>query len=198
MHTPLNEAALRQLFTEARTLGSTWLDKPVTDDTLHAIWDLAKWGPTAFNALPGRFVFVKTAEGKEKLRPALSEGNLAKTLAAPATIIVAMDEGFYERLPALFPVFPGARDIFAGNAAAAETAAFRNATLQGAYVLMAARALGLDCGPMSGFDNAKVDEAFFAGTRIKSNFLINIGYADVTKAYPRGPRPDFAEDCRIV
>lgn len=197
MHTPLSEASLRQLFTEARTLGSRWLDKPVGDDTLQAIWDLAKWGPTAFNCLPARFVFVKTAAGKEKLRPALSEGNLAKTLAAPATIIVATDYAFYERLPELFPAFPGARDIFVNNAQAAETAAFRNATLQGAYVLMAARALGLDCGPMSGFDNATVDAAFFSGTTIKSNFLINIGYADVTTAYPRGPRPAFGEDCRI-
>lgn len=198
MHTPLNEQALKQLFTEARTMGGQWADKPVTEDTLRAIWDLAKWGPTAFNSLPARLVFVKNAEGKEKLKPALSEGNLAKTMAAPATIIVGVDHGFYERLPQLFPAFAGARDIFVNNAAAAETAAFRNATLQGAYVLMAARALGLDCGPMSGFDNAKVDEAFFAGTRIKSNFLINIGYADVNQAYPRGPRPAFEEDCRIV
>jgi 3-hydroxypropanoate dehydrogenase len=198
MHTPLNEAALKQLFTEARTMGGQWLDKPVSDDTLRAIWDLAKWGPTAFNALPARLVFVKSADAKAKLRAALSEGNIDKTMAAPATVIVGVDHGFYERLPTLFPAYPGARDIFAGNAAAAETAAFRNATLQGAYVLLAARALGLDCGPMSGFDNAKVDEAFFSGTRIKSNFLINLGYADLSQAYPRGPRPAFDEDCRIA
>lgn len=197
MHTPLNQQALKQLFTEARTLGA-FLDKPVSDDTLRAIHDLAKWAPTAFNCQPARLVFVRSAEAKEKLKPALSEGNLAKTMAAPATIIVATDYAFYERLPHLFLVYPGAKDLFVGNAQAAETTAFRNGSLQGAYVIMAARALGLDCGPMSGFDNAKVDEAFFAGTQVKSNFLINIGYGDLSKAYPRGPRPSFEEDCRVV
>lgn len=195
MHTPLNEQAIRQLFTEARTVG-TFLDKPVTDETLRAIHDLARWAPTAFNCQPARLVFVRSAAAKEKLKPALAEGNLGKTMAAPATIIVATDYAFYERLPQLFPAYPAARDIFANNAQAAETAAFRNATLQGAYVIMAARALGLDCGPMSGFDNAKVDEAFFAGTAVKSNFLINVGYGDLSKVYPRGPRPSFDEDCR--
>lgn len=197
MHTPLNEQAIRQLFTEARTVG-TFLDKPVTDETLRAIHDLARWAPTAFNCQPARLVFVRSAAAKEKLKPALAEGNLGKTMAAPATIIVATDYAFYERLPQLFPAYPAARDIFANNAQAAETAAFRNATLQGAYVIMAARALGLDCGPMSGFDNAKVDEAFFAGTAVKSNFLINVGYGDLSKVYPRGPRPSFDEDCRIA
>ena len=197
MSSKIDERALRQLFTDARTTG-TFLEQPVGDDTLRAIWDLAKWGPTAFNSLPARLVFVKSPEAKAKLKPALSEGNVDKTMAAPATIIVGIDHGFYERLPTLFPVFPAAREIFAGNAALAETAAFRNATLQGAYVLIAARALGLDCGPMSGFDNAAVDAAFFAGTRVKSNFLINIGYGDASKNYPRGPRPAFEEDCRIA
>lgn len=197
MHTPIDEAALRQLFTEARSIHS-WTDRPVSDDTLRAVWDLAKWGPTAFNCLPARLVLVRSPEAKAKLRPALADGNADKTMAAPATIIVGIDAKFYERLPRLFPAFPGARDIFAGNAQAAEAAAFRNASLQGAYVILAARAMGLDCGPMSGFDNAKVDEAFFAGTDVKSNFLINVGYADVSKAYPRGPRPEFGEDCRIV
>lgn len=197
MHTPLNETALKQLFTEARTY-SHFLDKPVTDAVLHDLWDLAKWGPTSMNSLPMRLVFVKSAEAKEKLKPALSEGNRDKTLAAPATAIVATDYGFYARMPRLFPSFPGAHDLFAGNAKLAETTAFRNGTLQGAYLILAARALGLDCNPMSGFDNAKVDEAFFAGTSVKSNFLVNIGYADTSRVYPRGPRPDFAEDCRIA
>ncbi|MFZ5757165.1 MAG: malonic semialdehyde reductase [Pseudomonadota bacterium] len=197
MNAPLDDKSLRQLFTEARTTGK-FRDEPVTDEQLRAIWDLAKWGPTSMNGLPMRLVFVKSAAAKEKLKPALSEGNLAKTMAAPATIVVATDYAFFERMPRLFPSFPGARDLFAGNAKLAETTAFRNATLQGAYVIMAARALGLDCGPMSGFDNAKVDEAFFAGTAVRSNFLINIGYGVPGSAHPRGPRPDFAEDCRIL
>jgi 3-hydroxypropanoate dehydrogenase len=197
MNQPIDQGALRQLFTEARTTNA-WLDRPVSDATLQAIWDLAKWGPTAFNCLPARLVFVRSAEAKARLAPALSEGNLAKTLAAPATIIVGSDHDFHERLPALFPGFPGARDLFAGNAQLAETTAFRNATLQAGYVIVAARALGLDCGPMSGFDNAKVDAAFFAGTRIRSNFLINVGYGDPAGTRPRGPRPAFEEDCRIA
>lgn len=197
MSNKLDERVLRQLFTEARTHGA-WLDQPVSDDTLHAIWDLAKWAPTSMNCLPSRLVFVQSAAAKAMLKPALAEGNVAQTMAAPATIIVATDHAFYERMPRLFPAFPGARDLFAGNAALAETTAFRNGSLQGAYVLMAARALGLDCGPMSGFDNAQVDAAFFAGTAVKSNFLINIGYGDAARVRPRGPRPAFGEDCRIA
>lgn len=197
MHSPLNEQDLKQLFTEARTV-NRFLDKPVSDDTLRAIHDLAKWAPTAFNCQPARLVFVRSPEAKAKLKPALAEGNLEKTLAAPVTIIVATDHDFYERLPRLFPAYPGAREIFANNAQVAETAAFRNGTLQGAYVILAARALGLACGPMSGFDNAAVDAAFFAGTNVKSNFLINVGYGDLASAYPRGPRPSFEEDCRIA
>lgn len=193
----IDERALRQLFTDARTQNG-WQDKPVGDDTLRAIWDLAKWGPTAFNALPARLVFVKSDAAKEKLKASLSEGNIAKTMSAPVTIIVGTDMAFYERLPTLFPAYPGAREIFSGNPALAETAAFRNGTLQAAYVLMAARALGLDCAPMSGFDNARVDADFFAGTQVKSNFIISIGYGDNSKVYPRGPRPAFEEDCRIA
>jgi 3-hydroxypropanoate dehydrogenase len=189
--------ALCQLFTDART-GNGFLDRPVTDEQLHAIWDLAKWGPTSMNCLPMRLVFAKSADAKAKLKPALAEGNLEKTMSAPVTIIVATDYGFYERLPHLFPVFPGARDMFAGNAPLADATALRSATLQGGYLIMAIRAVGLDAGPMSGFDNAKVDEAFFAGTKVKSNFLINVGYADVSRTYPRGPRPEFDEDCRIA
>lgn len=198
MNTPLNEQALRQLFTDARTHNG-FLDRPVADEQLQALWDLAKWGPTAMNCQPIRLVFVKSPAAKEQLRPALAEGNLEKTLAAPATIIVAIDHAFHERLPTLFPAFPGARDMFAGSAAARESTALRNGNLQAGYLLLAARALGLACGPMSGFDNAKVDAEFFAGTTVKSNLLINIGYAAEPPAvYPRGPRPTFAESCRIA
>jgi 3-hydroxypropanoate dehydrogenase len=197
MTTALNDQALRQLFTEART-NHGFLDKPVTDDQLKAIWELVKWGPTAVNCLPMRLVFVKSAAAKEKLKPALAAGNLAKTMAAPTTIIVATDHSFYDRIPRLFPANVGARDMFANNENLAATTAFRNATLQGGYLILAIRALGLDAGPMSGFDNAKVDEAFFAGTKVKSNFLVNIGYGDTSKVFPRGPRPDFSEDCRII
>jgi 3-hydroxypropanoate dehydrogenase len=197
MNAPLNEQSFRQLFSEARTQNG-FLDRPVTDDQLKAIWDLAKWGPTSMNGLPMRLVFVKSAAAKERLKPALAEGNLAKTMAAPATIIVATDYAFYERLSRLFPAIAGARNLFASNKSLADTTAFRNATLQGGYLIMAIRAVGLDAGPMSGFDNAKVDEAFFLGTKVKSNFLINIGYGDPSKVYPRGPRPDFIEDCRIL
>lgn len=198
----LPDGALRQLFTDART-HVAWQDRPVTDDQLRAIWDLARWGPTSMNCLPMRLVFVKSAAGKELLKPALSEGNLAKTMAAPVTIIVGTDTAFYERLPRLFPSFAGARDLFAGNPQLAQTTAFRNSTLQAGYLVSAIRALGLDCGPMSGFDNAKVDAAFFAGadgaaTGVQSNFLINIGYGVAERLHPRGPRPEFAEDCRIV
>lgn len=198
MNAPLDEQALRQLFTEARTHNG-WQDREVADGTLRAIHDLAKWAPTSMNCLPARLVFVKSPEAKRKLEPALSEGNRAKTMAAPVTIIVGIDQAFYERLPRLFPSFAGARDLFAGNPRLAETTAFRNGSLQGAYVILAARALGLACGPMSGFDNAKVDEAFFAGSTVKSNFLINLGYAaEPPKVHPRGPRPAFEEDCRIL
>lgn len=198
MTMPLDEQALRQLFLDARTHNG-FLDKPVDDATLRALWDLAKWGPTAMNCLPMRLVFVKSAEAKQKLAPALAEGNLAKTLAAPVTVIVATDFAFHERLPTLFPSWPGARDMFAANAAAREVAAVRNGNLQAGYLIVAARALGLACGPMSGFDNAKLDEAFFAGTTVKSNLLVNLGYAAVPPVvHPRGPRPGFDEDCRIA
>lgn len=197
MSEKLAEAALDQLFRTARTYNA-FLPKEVTDEQLHALYELAKFGPTSANSSPMRLVFVKSAAAKEKLKPFLSEGNRAKTLAAPVTAIVANDHAFYEKLPQLFP-HADARSWFVGNQPLIDTTAFRNATLQGAYVIMAARSIGLDCGPMSGFDNAGVDEAFFAGTTIKSNFLINIGYGDSSRdLFPRSPRLSFDEACRIA
>ena len=197
MSEKLAEAALDQLFRTARTYNA-FLPKEVTDEQLHALYELAKFGPTSANSSPMRVVFVKSAEAKEKLKPFLSEGNRAKTMAAPVTAIVANDHAFYEYLPKLFP-HADARSWFVGNQPHIDTTAFRNATLQGAYLIVAARALGLDCGPMSGFDNAGVDQAFFAGTTIKSNFLINIGYGDASRdLFPRSPRLAFDEACRIA
>lgn len=190
----LSDDALDQLFRSART--HNVLGGEISDQTLRQLYDLTKWGPTSANGSPARFVFVKSAEAKEKLRPALSEGNLAKTMAAPVTVIVAHDLEFYEKLPYLFP-HDDARSWFAGNDAAINTTAFRNGSLQGAYLILAARALGLDTGAMSGFDNAKVDAAFFAGTKIKSNFLINLGYGEHDKLFPRSPRLPFDEAARI-
>jgi 3-hydroxypropanoate dehydrogenase len=197
MSEKLAEAALDQLFRTARTYNA-FLPKEVSEEQLHALYDLAKFGPTSANSSPMRLVFVRSKEGKEKLKPFLSEGNRAKTLSAPVTAIVANDHSFYEKLPQLFP-HADARSWFVGNQDLADRTAFRNATLQGAYVIIAARAIGLDCGPMSGFDNAGVDEAFFAGTPIKSNFLINIGYGDASRdLFPRSPRLSFDEACRVV
>ncbi|MGO1070076.1 malonic semialdehyde reductase [Lysobacter sp. CA199] len=190
----LNDEALDQLFRTART--HNVLGGEVSDETLRQLYDLVKWGPTSANGSPARFVFVKSKDAKEKLRPALSEGNLAKTLAAPVTVIVAHDLEFYEKLPYLFP-HDDARSWFAGKEAAINITAFRNGSLQGAYLILAARALGLDTGAMSGFDNAKVDEAFFAGTQIKSNFLINLGAGDHAQLFPRSPRLPFDEAARI-
>jgi 3-hydroxypropanoate dehydrogenase len=196
---PLPDAALDQLFRTARTYGTTaktWLNQPVTDEQLQQIWALAKMGPTSANCSPARIVFVRTPEAKERLRPALSANNLDKTMAAPVTVILGTDYRFYEHLPFLFP-HTDARSWFEGKPNADETA-FRNSSLQGAYLIMAARALGLDCGPMSGFDNAKVDAAFFAGTQVRSNFLINIGYGDPATLFPRSPRFTFDQACRIA
>ncbi|QQP95614.1 malonic semialdehyde reductase [Lysobacter enzymogenes] len=190
----LSDDALDQLFRSART--HNVLGGEISEETLRQLYDLTKWGPTSANGSPARFVFVKSPEAKQKLRPALSEGNLAKTMAAPVTVIVAHDLEFYEKLPYLFP-HDDARSWFAGNDAAIKTTAFRNGSLQGAYLILAARSLGLDTGAMSGFDNAKVDEAFFAGTRIKSNFLINLGHGDHDKLFPRSPRLPFDEAARI-
>ncbi|MFM0553903.1 malonic semialdehyde reductase [Paraburkholderia sediminicola] len=192
----LSDQALDQLFREARTHNG-WQQKPVDDAMLKQLIELVLLGPTSANSSPGRFVFVKTQEGKEKLRPALSPGNLEKTMAAPVTAIVGMDMAFYEHLPKLFP-HADARSWFAGKDKAIADTAFRNSTLQGGYLILAARALGLDTGAMSGFDAAKVDAAFFAGTTVKSNFLINLGYGDPSKLFPRSPRFAFDEAARIV
>lgn len=192
----LADAALDQLFRTARTQNA-FQDRPVEDSQLRALYELLKWGPTAANSTPARFVFVKSAEAKQKLAPALSEGNLAKTLAAPVTVIVGYDEDFHEKLPYLFP-HTDAKSWFDGPREGRHEAAFRNGSLQGAYLMLAARALGLDAGPMSGFDNAKVDAAFFAGTAIKSNFLVNLGYGDPSGVFPRLPRLSFDEAARIV
>lgn len=193
----LSDASLDQLFREARTLNA-WLPKPVSDEQLHQLYELAKFGPTSANASPMRIVFVKSDEAKAKLKPFLSEGNRDKTMEAPVTAIIATDHEFYENLPRLFP-HADAKSWFAGNQALIDVTAFRNGTLQGAYVLLAARAVGLDCGPMSGFDNAGVDDAFFAGTPVKSNFLISIGYGDTRRnLFPRSPRLGFDEACTIA
>jgi len=192
----LDEHALDQLFRAART-HNRWQDRPVPDARLQEIYDLLKWGPTSANCSPARFVFIRTREGKERLRPALSAGNTEKTMSAPVTVIVAYDPKFYDLLPYLFP-HTDARSWFAGNAALAETTAFRNGTLQGAYLILAARAVGLDAGPMSGFDNAKVDEAFFRDSGWKSNFLVNLGYGDPAGLYPRSPRLAFGEAARLA
>jgi 3-hydroxypropanoate dehydrogenase len=195
MSDSFNDAVLDQLFRTARTQNA-FQDRPVEDSQLRALYDLLKWAPTSANASPARFVFVKSAEAKQKLAPALSEGNLEKTLAAPVTAIIAFDEDFHEKLPYLFP-HTDAKAWFDGPREGRHEAAFRNGTLQGAYLILAARALGLDAGPMSGFDNAKVDAAFFAGTAIKSNFLVNLGYGDPTGLFPRLPRLSFDEAARI-
>ena len=175
-----------------------WRDKPVDDALLRQAYDLAKMGPTSANMCPMRVVLVKSPEAKERLKPALAAGNVDKTMAAPVTAVFGMDIRFYEKLPKLFP-HADARAWFKDLPEnVLEYTALRNSSLQGAYFMLAARALGLDCGPMSGFDNAKVDEAFFAGTTVKSNFLCNLGYGDASKLHPRSPRLSFEEACRLV
>jgi 3-hydroxypropanoate dehydrogenase len=195
-HQPLDAKALDQLFLEARTFNA-WLDKPVSDELLAQAVDLAKMAPTSVNCSPMRLVFVRSAEAKAKLKPALSEGNVEKTMAAPVTAIIAHDLAFYEALPRLFPHMD-AKPWFSGNADFAAATAFRNGSLQGAYLILALRALGLDSGAMSGFNNALVDETFFAGTQVKSNFLLNIGYGSQEKLFPRSPRFEFGEIAKIV
>jgi 3-hydroxypropanoate dehydrogenase len=196
MPQPLPQDALDQLFRTARTHNR--LTGEVGDDTLRALYDLVKMGPTTANASPARFVFVKSPEAKKRLEPALDEGNRVKTMEAPVTVIVGHDLAFYEKLPYLFP-HTDAKSWFDGKPdEQIEVVGLRNGSLQGAYLILAARALGLDTGPMSGFDNAKVDAEFFAGTRIRSNFLVNLGQGDAAHIFPRSPRLPFDEAAQIL
>jgi len=200
MHAPLDDAALDQIFRRARTYrrsADAWLPTPVTDAQLREIYDLAKLGPTSANSSPARIVFVRSPQAKEKLKTALSADNVAQTMAAPVTAIVGSDHAFYEQLPRLYKESPEAKSWFEGKPEVIAATAFRNASLQGAYLIIAARALGLDCGPMSGFHNPSVDKLFFAGTQVKSNFLINIGYGNPAVIWPREERFKFDEACRI-
>ena len=184
-------------FIQAHT-ANAFTAQPVTEDTLRALHEAMKFGPTSMNCQPMRLVYVRSAEAKALLKPTLAPSNVDKTLAAPLTAIVAMDTQFYEHLPTQFPPMPGAREMFAGNAGLSSATATRNSTLQGAYLMVAARMLGLACGPMSGFDNAAVDAAFFPDGRFKSNFIFNLGYADPAGYRPRGPRLSFDEVARIA
>jgi len=193
---PLTREALAQLFTEARS-HNRWIDREVPDALLREAWEIAKWGPTSANCLPMRVVFLRSVEAKARLAPALLPGNVEKTVTAPVAAIVAYDLDFPDLLPRLYPA-TDARSWFVGNDRLIEQTAFRNGTLQGAYFLLALRALGLDAGPMSGFDQAKVNAEFFPGSRVKSNFLIAIGYGDPEKLYPRGPRLAFDEMATII
>ena len=193
----IDASALRQLFDEART-HNAWLDQPVPEHLLHQLYDLMKWGPTSANCSPARIVFVQSQEAKARLAPCMSEGNRAKTLKAPVTAIIGMDMAFYEHLPQLFPHNLDARNWFAGKPEFIASSAMRNSSLQGGYFILAARAMGLDCGPMSGFDADAVNAAFFAGTEVKANFLCNLGYGDASALFPRSPRLSFEQACRIA
>ncbi|MGV2290811.1 malonic semialdehyde reductase [Trinickia sp. YCB016] len=211
MKDTVNDAGLDLLFREARTYNA-WLNEPVSDETLRHLYDLLKWAPTSANCSPARILFLRTKAAKERLLPALAPGNVDKTMSAPVTAIVAYDLKFYEKLPLLFPHNPGMRDYFANSPEMVDVTAKRNSSLQGAYLILAARAVGLDCGPMSGFDNTKVDETFFgAGTseqysveeffpegHIKSNFLCNLGYGDKSGLFARGPRLEFDQACTLL
>jgi 3-hydroxypropanoate dehydrogenase len=193
----LSEEGLDLIYRDART-HTYWLDQPVDDALLRRVYDLAKMGPTSANMCPMRIAFVKSKEAKEKLKPALDAGNVEKTMKAPVTAILAMDVHFYEQLPKLYPHADAKAWFKDLPENVLEYVALRNSSLQGAYFMLAARALGLDCGPMSGFDNAKVDAAFFAGTTVKSNFLCNLGHGDPSKLHPRSPRLSFEEACRVL
>lgn len=195
-HKAISVQCMDQLFRQARTHW-VWRPEPVPLELLKEIYDLARFGPTSANSSPARFVFLTTPEAKERLRPALSAGNVEKTMTAPVTVIVAFDTEFHEKLPQLFPA-RDMRSVFAGNAALLHETAFRNGTLQGAYLMLAARALGLDCGPMSGFDQQKVNAEFFPDGKWKANFLCNMGYGDASKLFPRNPRLSFEEACRVL
>ena len=190
----IDQGALDALLLNARSQNK-WTDKPVTDEQIHQIYDILKMGPTSANSSPARFVFLRTKEAKDRLAPAMSSGNMEKTMTAPVVAIVAYDPRFYEKLPQLFPHNQDARSWFTSNEGLAATTAFRNGTLQGAYLIMAARAIGLDTGPMSGFDNAKVDEIFLQDRGWRSNFMVNLGYGDPAGLFERSPRLSFDEAC---
>ena len=194
---PLDDNALAQLFTHAHT-HTKWQERALDENTLHQLYDIVKWAPTSMNTNPARFVFVTSQAAKERLRPTLAAGNVEKMMTAPLTVIVASDPKFYEHLPVLFSANAKARDMYHDKPEWAAETAFRNSSLQGAYLILAARALGLDCGPMSGFDNAKVDAEFFAQSGYRSNFLINIGYAGENSTYPRGPRLSFEQAVQVL
>ncbi len=195
----LDDAALDLILRSARSQNA-WQDKPVSDEQLRALYDLFKWGPTTGNSSPARILFLRTREAKQRLAPALVPSNVDKTLTAPVVAVIGHDLTFYEWLPRLYPVSPKMREVYAApdKKALAETTALRNGSLQGAYLIIAARALGLDCGPMSGFDNGKVDEAFFKDTPIRSNFLCGLGHGDPAKLKPRGPKLSFEEACTLL
>jgi len=197
--TRLTDPVLDTLFRAARSQNG-WLPRPVSDDQIREIYETMKFGPTSANCSPARILFLRTQEAKTRLRPALMPSNVEKMMTAPVVAVVGHDLQFYEAIPRLFLHNPAARNWFAGedNRAAAESTAFRNGTLQGAYLMIAARALGLDCGPISGFDNAQVDAAFFAGTTVRSNFMCGIGYGDPSKIHPRNPRLSFEETCQLL
>jgi len=197
MTTMLDDAGLDLILRKARTQNG-WLDKPVSDDQLRAIYDIMRLGPTSANSCPARILFLRTPEAKARLLPALTPGNVDKTKAAPVTAIIGYDTRFFEFFPKLFPHRPEMRDAFANNPENAEITAFRNGTLQGAYFMIAARAVGLDVGGMSGFDNAKVDTEFFPDGRVKSNFLCNVGHGDPAKVLAKLPRLDFDEACTLL
>lgn len=197
MTTQLNDSQLDLIFRDARSQNN-WQDKPVSEAQLKALYDITKWGPTSANCFPMRLIFVVSKEQKERLAAMVLADNAEKILSAGAVAIIGYDREFYEKLAQLFPHNPEAREWFANDPDVAEATAFRNGTLQGAYLMIAARALGLDCGPMSGFDNDAVDEAFFSGSAIRSNFLCSLGYGDPSGLFERSPRPDFDEVCQIL
>lgn len=192
----VSDTVLDTLFREARTF-SHWQQKMISDAQLVQLYDLLKWGPTSANSSPARFMFIRSAEARERLLQCMAPGNVDKTRSAPVSVIIGMDMAFYEKLPQLYP-HADARSWFAGKPDLIEATAMRNASLQGGYLILAARILGLDCGPMSGFDGDKLNEAFFAGTTVRANFVCNIGYGDRATLHPRSPRLDFEEACRIL
>jgi 3-hydroxypropanoate dehydrogenase len=193
----LTADSLDILFLKART-HRAWLPKPISDDLLRELYDLMKWGPTSANCCPVRILFLRTPEAKQRLKPTLSPGNVDQTMKAPVTAVVAHDLKFYDQLPRLFPRNPAVRDVFANSTELAAATAFRNGSLQGGYFILAARSVGLDCGPMSGFDNAKLDAEFFPAGNVKSNFLCNLDYGYPSKLFPRAPRLDFDETCQLL